>query len=58
MNRLLHTSFEVFYNQFYRKAFHFARSYVHNERVAEDIASESFIKLWEESRKNSIESPK
>ncbi|MDR2140051.1 MAG: RNA polymerase sigma-70 factor [Tannerella sp.] len=51
------TSFEVFYKQFYRKAFLFTKSYVHDGPAAEDIAAESFIKLWEESRRNRIEHP-
>jgi RNA polymerase sigma-70 factor (ECF subfamily) len=56
-NKGFHTQFDVFYKQFYRKAFYFTKSYVHDELAAEDIASESFIRLWEESRKTQIDRP-
>jgi RNA polymerase sigma-70 factor (ECF subfamily) len=49
--------FGAVYKQFYRKAFCFAKSYVHDGLVAEDIASESLIKLWEQMRRNRIERP-
>jgi RNA polymerase sigma-70 factor (ECF subfamily) len=35
----------------------FAKSYVHNDLVAEDIASEALIKLWELSEIKEIENP-
>ena len=44
-----------FYSAYYRKAFLFTLSYVHNDLVAEDIASESLIKLWEKLKTESIE---
>jgi RNA polymerase sigma-70 factor (ECF subfamily) len=49
------TLFEVFYKRFYRKAFIFAKSYVHDIPAAEDIAAEAFIKLWKESRRTKID---
>jgi RNA polymerase sigma-70 factor (ECF subfamily) len=57
MNTPLYTSFEVFYKQFYRKAFNFTKSYVHDVPAAENIASEAFIKFWEESRRIKINNP-
>lgn len=35
------------YAQCYKKTFLFAKSYVHDEMVAEDIVSESIFKLWQ-----------
>lgn len=40
-------SFNALYTRYYRKAFLFTKSFVHDESVAEDIVSESLIKLWE-----------
>ena len=34
-------SFSFIYTSYYKKAFSFAKSYVHDEAVAEDIASEA-----------------
>lgn len=47
-------NFNDFYNRCYRKTFLFAKSYVHDHWVAEDIASESLISLWEIMRTNEI----
>lgn len=49
--------FDILYKQFYRKAFYFTKSYVHDELVAEDITSESLIKLWEQLRRTEIHHP-
>jgi len=48
--------FESLYKQYYKRAFFFTKSYVHNEFVAEDIVSESLIKTWEQVRKKQIRS--
>jgi len=40
-------SFNALYTQYYRKSFLFTKSYVHDSFVAEDIVSDSIIKLWE-----------
>ena len=40
-------SFNALYTRYYKKAFLFTKSFVHDESVAEDIVSESLIKLWE-----------
>jgi len=49
--------FETIYKQFYRKAFFFTKSYVFDDLVAEDIASEVLIKLWEQIRRTEIRHP-
>ncbi len=48
-------SFNNVYTLYYRKAYLFAKSYVHDDPAAEDIASESLIKLWEQLRTSDIE---
>lgn len=49
-------NFNHIYNTYYKKAFLFTQSYVHNDLVAEDIVSEAIINLWELSKKGEIES--
>lgn len=47
-----------FYEGNKRRSFLFAKSYVHNDLAAEDIASEAFIKIWELNKQNEkIENP-
>ena len=48
-------SFSFIYTSYYKKAFSFAKSYVHDEAVAEDIASEALIALWEKTEITSVE---
>lgn len=48
-------SFHDIYTSYYKKSFFFVQSYVHNEPVAEDIASESLIKLWERMREGIVD---
>ncbi len=48
-------SFSFIYTSYYKKAFSFAKSYVHDEAVAEDIASEALIALWEKTKVESAE---
>lgn len=43
-------SFNSLYTQYYRKAFLFTKSFVHDEAVAEDIVSDALIKLWEKMK--------
>lgn len=50
-------SFIEHYQIFYRRTYLFAKSYVHDSWVAEDIASESLTKLWEVMEKNRIHHP-
>lgn len=39
-------AFNTVYEQNYKGAFRFVKSYVHSDATAEDIVSESLIKLW------------
>ncbi|GHT47788.1 hypothetical protein FACS189440_09420 [Bacteroidia bacterium] len=50
--------FKSFYAAYYNRCFLFAKSYVHDDWVAEDIASESLIKIWEISQSEELENPK
>lgn len=50
------TDFEALYKQYYKRAFFFAKSYVHNGIIAEDIVSEALIKTWEQLRKGEVRS--
>ncbi|MGQ8336840.1 RNA polymerase sigma-70 factor [Sunxiuqinia sp. A32] len=43
------------YNTYYKKSFLFVKSYVHDDFIAEDIVSESLIKLWKRLRKDDLE---
>lgn len=49
------SSFNDLYLSYYKKSFLFAKSYVHDDLAAEDIASESLIKLWEKQKTEPIE---
>lgn len=49
-------NFNSIYTAYYRKAFLFTLSYVHNDQVAEDIVSEAIIHLWELSKEKEIPS--
>ncbi len=48
-------SFKLLYTNYYRKSYLFAKSYVHDEMVAEDIVSDVLIKLWEKIKEDHIE---
>lgn len=48
-------SFNEIYNSFYRKSFLYVKSYVHDDMAAEDIVSESLIKLWQHLRQERID---
>jgi RNA polymerase sigma-70 factor (ECF subfamily) len=47
-------NFTNIYNTYYRRSFYFVKSYVHDEAVAEDITSDSLIKLWETIKASDI----
>lgn len=49
--------FNNIYVKHYDKTYRFARLYVRNDQVAEDIATESLIKLWETMKKEPVEKP-
>ena len=48
--------FNSIYTTYYKKAFLFTKSYVHDEMIAEDIVSDVLIKLWEILKERSIDS--
>ncbi|SCD21284.1 RNA polymerase sigma-70 factor [Proteiniphilum saccharofermentans] len=48
--------FAELYSAYYKKSFLFTKSYVHDKYVAEDIASEALMKLYEKLQKEEIES--
>lgn len=50
--------FKIFYNEFYKQSCQYVKSYVRDELVAEDIVSESLIKLWQLSLNEEIVNPK
>lgn len=54
--RMPQINFNSIYTTYYRKAFLFTLSYVHNDQVAEDIVSEAIIHLWELSKERDISS--
>lgn len=49
--------FNSIYAKYYARSFRFANLYVRNDLVAEDIATESLIKLWETMKRESVEKP-
>lgn len=51
------TLFNTIYSQYYVRSLRFANLYVRNDLVAEDIATESLVKLWEVMKKESVEKP-
>lgn len=57
VNQIQFTDFDSLYKQYYRRAFLYAKSYVHDELAAEDITFESLVKLWEQLRREHIKMP-
>ena len=55
MSNAIVNSFNEIYTSYYKKSFFFAKSYVHDDLAAEDIASESLIKLWEKLKTEKID---
>ena len=54
MSDIVIDSFSKVYISYYQKSFRFAKSYVLDNLVAEDIASESLIKLWDVMKTKSL----
>lgn len=54
-NAIVNSFNEILYTSYYKKSFFFAKSYVHDDLAAEDIASESLIKLWEKLKTEKID---
>jgi len=48
-------SFNEIYTAYYRKSFVYVKSYIHDDMAAEDIVSESLIKLWEQMKKDEVD---
>ena len=55
MSTAIVSSFNEIYTSYYKKSFFFAKSYVHDDLAAEDIASDSLIKLWEKLKTEKID---
>ena len=49
--------FQELYDHWYRRSFTFAKAYVQDEMVAEDLVSESLVKLWKMMLEKEIEYP-
>jgi len=49
--------FQTLYEKWYLKSFTFAKAYVQDEIIAEDLVSESIVKLWTVMKEKEIESP-
>ncbi|QGY47967.1 RNA polymerase sigma-70 factor [Maribellus comscasis] len=47
--------FNEIYTTFYKKSYLFVKSYVHDDMVAEDIVSDSLIKLWQQLKMETID---
>lgn len=50
-------SFSNIYQQYYKRSFLFVKSYVREDMAAEDIVSETLIKLWKTIQKENVEFP-
>lgn len=48
-------SFNEIYTAFYRKSYLYVKSYVHDDMAAEDIVSESLIRLWQQMKQQPID---
>ena len=40
-------AFEEIYNEFFGVHYHICLQYIHNEKAAEEIVQDTFLKLWE-----------
>lgn len=49
--------FNQLYKDYYKRSFCFAKSYVYDDGVAEDIVSESLVSLWQVTRKEEVAHP-
>lgn len=49
--------FNKIYKDYYQRSFRFVKSYVFEDMVAEDIASESLISLWQVMKKEEVIHP-
>lgn len=51
------TDFNGIYKSFYKRSFRFVKGYVFEDMIAEDIASESLISLWQTMKKEEVSHP-
>lgn len=58
MDNLESAGFNEFYKAYYQRCFLFAKSYVHDNWVAEDISSGALVKLWEMSQEKTVDNPR
>ena len=49
------SSFEVIYKSHYRRIYHFALQYLHNEEVCSNIIQDVFSSLWDNKEKLTVE---
>lgn len=47
--------FSELYSDYFQKSYLFAKSYLHDKEAAEDIASDSIMKLWEKIRSEQVD---
>lgn len=50
--------FKILYAEFYKQSYRYVKSYVRDDLAAEDIVSESLVKLWQLSLSEDILNPK
>jgi len=58
MDNLKGAGFKNFYKAYYQRCFLFAKSYVHDDWVAEDISSGALVRLWEMSQEKTVDNPR
>lgn len=55
MNNAVRPSFDEIYTSYYKQSVFFVKSYIHDDLAAEDIVTESLIKLWERLKEENID---
>lgn len=58
MTKLDLLKFTIFYEEHYKQSFLFAKSYVREDMIAEDIASEALFRLWKLAQSEDIDNAK
>lgn len=53
----MNVDFQKLYEKWYLKSFTFVKAYVQDEMIAEDLVSESIVKLWGLMKEKEIETP-
>lgn len=57
INTFTLVDFNTIYNDYYKRCYLFAKSYVNDSMTAQDIASESLIALWQTMKKEEVIHP-